>query len=113
MGGVPRTRDDGHVGPQLPHDADDLVDGPLRMDGDDHRCRAHQAATLEKSRIGGVAVVDISAAAAVGADGGRVVVGGDEGLPVPLEQVADDLSDPAMPDYDGMPALALRWCGGQ
>ena len=106
MRGVARARDDQHVGPQLAHDAHDLVDRRLRVDGDDHGRRPHQAAALQEGRVGGVAVVDLAAAPAVGADGRRVVVGGDEGTAVPLQHVADDLADAAVADDDGVPGFA-------
>src|SRR4029434_4289906 len=106
-----RGRDDEDVGAQRAGHADDLVDGVLVVDGDDHGRRLEQAAALQERRLGGVAVVDLAAAAAPFGHGGGVAVGGDEGIVVPLKHGADDLPDPTVADDDGAAlAAADRYC---
>ena len=53
------------VRPAGPHELHDLVDVGARVNGDDHGDRVHQTAALQIGRIGRIAVVDLTTAAAV------------------------------------------------
>ncbi len=69
MVGVPRPRDDDHIGAHGAHMLDHVVDQVMGMDRDDDAGGAAKAADFEKFRIGGVAVIDVMTVAAVARHG--------------------------------------------
>src|SRR5262249_13397848 len=105
---IARSRHDEQVRPQRAYGLDDLVNGCLRVNGDDHGRRLHEPAALQEGEVCGVAVIDLPAAPAIVGDGRRVAVAGDEWEVMTLEHGADDLADAAVTDDDGMRAEARR-----
>ncbi|MNE04238.1 hypothetical protein D3C80_967620 [compost metagenome] len=90
--------DQDEVGPQGARGPDHLIDFSRTIHGDDQGAGRFQAAGVQHLRAGCVAVIDLEAFDAAGADRGGVGVQGDEALVVLGQKFADQMSDPAEAD---------------
>ncbi len=112
MIGVARARDDENVGPHCAYVFNDIIDDARGVDGDDDSGRRGKPASFEKTRIGGVAIVNIKTLAAVTSHRQGVGIGGDVGDAVLPQQRTYNLADTAIADHDRMLLPAGR-AGGQ
>src|SRR5258705_13460996 len=95
----------------LPERADlgyDFVDALGFTDGDDDCRGLHEAAALQKLRICRVTIINGAALPSLLRNGCGVIIDGNVLEFVPIEHRADDLSDPAVSDDDGMPGARAR-----
>ena len=97
-----------HVLPERADLPDNFVDAFGFADGDDDRRGLHEAATLQKLRIGRVTTIDGAPLPSLLRNGGFATIDGNVLEFVPVQHRADDLSDPAMSDDNGMVAAAAR-----
>ena len=105
---VTGARHDRHVPSECAHLGDNFVDSLGFADGDDDRRRFHEAATLQELRICRVTVIDGAPLPSLFRNGRGVVIDGKIFELVPIEHRADDLSDPAVSDDDGMATASAR-----
>ena len=87
---------------------DNFVDAFGFADGDDDGRGLHEAATLQELRICRVTVIDGAPLPSLLRNGGGVIIDGNVLELVPIQHRADDLSDPAVSDDNGMAAAAAR-----
>ena len=107
MLGIMGARHDHDVGAARPHRPHHVVDHRGVDRDDDARCLV-DAAALQVDRVAGIAVVDRATEVAPTLDEGDVLVGGEIGDLVLVEQVADQLADAAMAHDDDTLGMVVR-----
>src|SRR6202522_1191981 len=100
---VAGARHNENIGAHSADMRDNLVDDARGMDGDDNAGGSGEAAGLQKTRIGRIAIKHVVTIATVTRDGGGVRVGDDVGNAVLAQQCAHNLSDTTVADNDCMP----------